>query len=123
MHDSFFSVNKSDSSKPKRMTLKAFRPTANFPGEAREAIEARMKQERYDSFSEYMLALVLFDIYCNRPHLFTGPLMREPAYIREAVIMELLNDFKAGATEQKKPGGWFERRIQELVEQAKLKGK
>ncbi len=113
-------MNKSSEPKPrKKFTLKPWRATANIPGEMREIIEERIAQLRYDGVAEYLLSVVVYDLYCGREHLLTGPLMREPKYIREAVLMELLDDVKSGANEGKKPGGWFEHRIKELVDQAR----
>src|SRR5262245_45344336 len=107
LHNSFLTVNKSEPKLRKKFNLKPWRPSANIPGEMREIIEERVAQLRYEGVAEYILSVIVYDLYCGREHLLTGPLMREPKYIREAVLLELLEDVKNGATEAKKPGGWF----------------
>lgn len=97
------------------MSLKSFRIGASVPGELKEAIEARVKAERYPSISAYVVGLIIFDLYCRRPHLMTGPLMRQPQWVRDEVIEQLLKDFND--PDAKRGGGWFEHRIQELIEQ------
>ena len=102
------------------MPLKPFRVTANLPGEIQDLIERRVREEKYPSLSAYLIGLVLFDLYARKPHLLTGTLMREPQWLRDQVIAELVRDFDdAGA----KPGGWFEHRIEELIEQRHREGK
>lgn len=98
------------------MPLKPFRVTTNLPGEIQELVERRVREERYPSVSAYLVGLVLFDLYARRPHLLTGTLMREPVWLRDQVIAELVRDFDDPDT---KPGGWFEHRIEELIQQQK----
>ena len=102
------------------MPLKPFRVTANLPGEIEELFKRRVRDEKYPSESAYLVGLVLFDLHCRRPHLLTGVLMREPQWIRDKVIEELVRDFDDPAT---RPGGWLEHRIEELVQQQKNKEK
>lgn len=96
------------------MPLKPFRVTANLPGEIQALVERRVRDEKYPSHSAYLVGLVLFDLHCRRPHLLTGTLMREPQWIRDTVIAELVRDFDDPTT---RPGGWLEHRIAELVQQ------
>lgn len=98
------------------MPLKSVRITVNVPGEISELIERRMKEEKYPSISAFFVGLALYDLYARKPHLLTGSLMREPQYIRDAVIAELVRDFDNA---EKKPGSWFEHRIEELIAQRK----
>jgi len=51
--------------------------------------------------------------------LLTGTLMREPQWLRDQVIAELVRDFDDPGS---KPGGWFEHRIEELIEQQRSDG-
>jgi Arc/MetJ-type ribon-helix-helix transcriptional regulator len=98
------------------MPLKSVRITVNVPGEISELIERRMKEEKYPSISAFFVGLALYDLYARKPHLLTGALMREPQYIRDEVIAELVRDFDNA---EKKPGSWFEHRIEELIAQRK----
>lgn len=100
------------------MPLKPFRVTANLPGEIQELVDRRVKEERYPSVSAYLVGLVLFDLYARRPHLLTGSLMREPQWLRDQIIAELVRDFDSA---EAKPGGWFEHRIEELLQQQRTK--
>lgn len=101
------------------MPLKPFRVTANLPGEIEELVSTRVHEEKYPSTSAYIAGLVLFDIYCRRKHLLTGELMREPQWLRDQIISEIVRDFDS---KEKRPGGWFEHRIQELITQRKESG-
>lgn len=94
------------------MALKPTRITANVPAELKDLIERRIKTEKYPSVSAYIVGLILFDLYCRRPHLMTGPLMRQPQFVRDEVIEQLVKDFEEG----NRPGGWFEHRVQELID-------
>jgi hypothetical protein len=75
-------------------------------------IAAKQQQkERYDSFSSYVVGLIIFDVYCKREHQMTGPLMREPDYIRNPVIEQLCAEYDTAPQRH----GWFAKRIEELV--------
>jgi len=100
------------------MPLKPFRVTTNIPGELQELVDRRVREERYPSISAYLVGLVLFDLYARKPHLLTGSLMREPQWLRDQVIAELVRDFD---DPESKPGGWFEHRIEELIAQQREK--
>jgi Arc/MetJ-type ribon-helix-helix transcriptional regulator len=102
------------------MPLKPFRVTTNIPGELQELVDRRVREERYPSISAYLVGLVLFDLYARKPHLLTGSLMREPQWLRDKVIAELVRDFDDPET---KPGGWFEHRLEELIAQKQREGK
>jgi len=102
------------------MPLKPFRVTTNIPGELKELVDQRVREERYPSISAYLVGLVLFDLYARKPHLLTGSLMREPQWLRDKVIAELVRDFDDPGT---KPGGWFEHRIEELIAEQQREGK
>jgi hypothetical protein len=98
------------------MPLKTFRAAANLPGEIQPLVAARVKEERYPSISAYITGLVLFDIYAHRPHWLTASLMREPQWVRDQVIAELVRDF-----DQEKTPGWFEKRVPEIMAELKAK--
>lgn len=101
------------------MPLKPIRVTANLPGEVEAAVIERIREEKYPSVSAYIVGLVLFDLYSRRPHLMTSTLMREPQWLRDQAIAELVEAFHNGG----KGGlGWFEKRIDELIEERKAKG-
>jgi Arc/MetJ-type ribon-helix-helix transcriptional regulator len=101
------------------MPLKPFRVTANLPGEIQELVDRRVKEEKYPSVSAYVVGLVLFDLHVRRRHLLTGELMREPQWLRDQVIAELVRDFDKL---EGKPGSWFEHRIEELLQQRRAAG-
>lgn len=96
------------------MPLKAARVTANLPGEITELVERRVREEKYPSTSAYLVGLVLFDLYAKRPHLLTACLMREPQWVRDQVIAEVVRDFDNPAAHAP---GWFEHRIEELIQE------
>jgi hypothetical protein len=98
------------------MPLKTFRVAANLPGEIEPLVQQRIKEERYPSLSAYIVGLVLFDIYAHRPHWLTASLMREPQWMRDEVIAELVRDFGTG-----KSPGWFEKRVPEIIEEMKAR--
>jgi hypothetical protein len=104
------------------MPLKTFRLTGHLPGEIQELVSRRIKDLRYPTDSAYVNGLVLFDLFCKRDHRLTAPLMREPQWVRDKVIEQLVQDFDKPDIDLKRPGGWFEERIQELVEEEKRKG-
>jgi hypothetical protein len=99
------------------MALKSVRITVNVPGEIADLIKLRVREEKYPSDSAYFVGLALFDLYARRPHLLTGTLMREPQWLRDQVIAELVRDFDKDG---KRPGGWFENRIEELIAEKSL---
>lgn len=94
------------------MPLKPVRITVNLPAEIADLVKRRVREEKYPSDSAYFVGLALFDLYARRPHLLTGELMREPQWLRDQVIAELVRDFDA---EAKRPGGWFEKMIDRLI--------
>jgi hypothetical protein len=57
----------------------------------------------------------MFDLYSRRPHWLTGALMKEPQWVRDQVISELVRDFDSA----QKGDGWFERRITEIIAERK----
>jgi hypothetical protein len=98
------------------MNLKSYKFSATIPGELREVAETKWRKEKYTGWSEYVQALILYDVCSDREHKVTGPLMREPQWSKEAIIMELLAEAQAGH----KLGGWFDRIIEERVAQRLL---
>jgi hypothetical protein len=102
------------------MALKSVRATANIPGELQPLIDRRMRDEKYPSLSAYIVGLILFDLYARRKHLMTAELMRQPQWVRDQIIQELVENFDKPDT---RPGSWFEHRIEELVAQNKLGNK
>lgn len=91
--------------KPKRVSV-------NVPASMEKALEERYKELHYPSLSAYFVGLAVFDLHCKRPHTMTATLMREPDYIRDTIIAEIVKEFESKET---KPGGWFEHRLKELI--------
>ena len=94
------------------MQLKPVRITVNLPAEIADLVKRRVREEKYPSDSAYFVGLALFDLYARRPHLLTGELMREPQWLRDQIIAELVRDFDKP---EKQTGGWFERMIEKLI--------
>lgn len=95
------------------------RKTVNVPHDLWPLIERRIDEEKYHSISDYFIGLAIFDAFCRRKHKLTGELLREPQKVIDKVIEQLVRDFDDPAV--KRPGGWFEARIDELVAQEKTK--
>jgi Arc/MetJ-type ribon-helix-helix transcriptional regulator len=93
------------------MNLKSYKFSVTIPGEMRELADAKWKKEKYTGMSEYVQALILFDLCSDREHTVTGPLMREPQWSRDAIITALLDEAKAG----RKVSGWFDRIVEDRV--------
>jgi len=64
--------------------------TANLPGFLEGVIERRWKAKRYASRSEYVIGLLLWDIYCRKPHAFTGSLMKQASWVMETFVRSLV---------------------------------
>jgi hypothetical protein len=105
------------------MPLKTFRLTGHLPGEIQELVTRRIKDLRYPTDSAYVNGLVLFDLFCKRDHRLTAPLMREPQWVRDKVIEQLVQDFDRPDADHKRPGGWFEERIKEVVDEEKRRAR
>jgi hypothetical protein len=94
------------------------------PAELDRLIKKRIEEEHYRSLSDYIIGLIIYDIYCRREHKITSRLMAEPSWVRDKAIEQIIEDFEDERKEGKKrPGGWLDRRIHELVEGAHRDGK
>src|SRR5690348_5556494 len=95
--------------------------TYRIPPELEPIVEARMEKEGYRSMSDYVLALVLYDCWCERAHHVTAPLFDKPQKARDKEVARIIQEFIT----QKKAGraagdGYFEKRIRELAEEKRL---
>lgn len=102
------------------MSLDPYRVTVNFPAELKEELQARWQQLGYPSMSAWVTGLAIFDLYCDREHKVTLPLMKEPAYIRDKILVELKERLKDPNLER--PGGWFDRLLKKLIEEERQRG-
>lgn len=101
-----------------------------MPGELKPMFKTRSKEERL-SDSAYARSCIFFDILCRRPHKVTGPLMREPQWIQDAVVAEIVKDYDKPGTpllrslraiqdgKEHEDTTWLGARLKELVEDAK----
>lgn len=103
----------------KEPLLKRERMTANVPGALAALLPERIKHLGYHSKSDYIVGLIIFDIYCKQDHVLTAPLLKEPQWVVDAAISEIVKEFHL---KDSKPRGWFAHRLQELVDEAKKKG-
>ncbi len=101
---------------------KPVRISITLPAALIPLMRKRQKEERYHSLSDYIAGLGTFCAYCRREHKLTGPLFREPQWVIDKVMDQLVKDFDTLPPEER-PGGWFEERIEELVTKAKGEGK
>ena len=96
--------------------FKPHKQSVSIPANLWEVLDQRWIEEKYPSFTAYLLGLAVFDLYCRRPHKLTAELMRQPEYIRSIAIRDIIDAYKR---KEDPKGGWFEIRIKELVDQAK----
>lgn len=101
------------------MPLKSIRRTANLPGELEEDFEKRWLELGYQSFSAYLVGLALYDLWSKRAHKLTVPLMNKPAVIRDKIIAEIKEIYNSTDESKTRPGGWFERELKRLLDEAK----
>lgn len=90
--------------------------TYRLPPELESIVEARMEAEGYRSMSDYILALALYDCWCERPHRVTAPLFAKPQKARDKMIGQIIEEFHT----KKKTGraaedGYFEKRMKEMA--------
>lgn len=64
--------------------------TANLPGFLKPVIERQWKAEHYAGKSEYAVGLILWDIYSRQPHATTGTLMRQPSWMVDSFVRDLM---------------------------------
>ncbi len=108
--------------------LKTFKLCGHLPLEMRPLINTRKKEEGFDSDSEYIRSLVFYDLLVRKRHSCTAPLMREPQWIQDAVIMEIVREFDnadsimaatlkklATGQEHNTDKSWLEQRLNELI--------
>lgn len=99
---------------------KTVRLVGYIPGEVQSLVKRRIKEEKYTSESAYVNGLVIFDLMCRRKHKVTAELMRQPQWVRDEVIAQLVRDYDKPDADR--PGGWFDRQIEERVAEALKKG-
>lgn len=71
--------------------------TVNVPKYLEEVVERQWQAERYLNRSDYVIGLILWDIYSRQPHKFTGTLLREPTYILLSFVRKLLAELREPA--------------------------
>jgi hypothetical protein len=96
--------------------------TVSVPDELGSLIKRRVAEEGYHSRSAYIAGLIIWDCYFRHEHKLTGELMREPQWVRDEVLAELVADFEK-LPEDKRHGGWIEKRIIALLKKKRNQGK
>lgn len=78
--------------RPRSKVHRSPRITVNLPGHLNNVMQRRWKAAHYTGQSEYVLGLMLWDIYSRQPHEHTGPLMREPRWMVSGFVYVLLKE-------------------------------
>jgi hypothetical protein len=86
----------------------------NTPTALDEAIEERVDELPYESFSEYVNWLIIYDLSTRKPHHITGEMARLSRAEIDKIHDEVARAFAAGET---LGGSWFEARLRDAVEQ------
>jgi len=86
----------------------------NTPTALGDAIDERLKELPYESFSDYVNWLIIYDLSTRKPHHVTGEMSllsrAEVDKIHDAVAKAFRDGESLG-------GSWFEARLREAVEQ------
>jgi len=94
--------------------LKADRITISVPGLLCGLLKKRVKELGYKSVSGYIVGLILFDLWARKPHRLTQQIVNDDdQHTKDAVFREIVETFE----EPGKTSGFFERRIQEIVDE------
>lgn len=100
------------------MALKPSQKTIRIPEELLPLIEARMEKEGYRSLSDYVLALSLYDCWCEREHKVTAPIFAKPQRARDKVLAQVIEEFHTKKkTGRANDASWFDKRVRELAEE------
>ena len=92
------------------MALSRTKRSVTTPAEADEIIQKRLAQLGM-TFQQYVDSLISYDLWAEKPHLFTGDACRGKRPEQERLWSEVISDF--GKSE--KTGSYFEHRVAELV--------
>ncbi len=99
---------------------KSQRRNVTVPGAIDSLIDRRAKALGYRSVSGYILGLVLYDLWCRKPHLLTKQIVDEDQReMREAVFAEIAASFDG----PEKASSYFEHRLEEMAEEISRRGK
>lgn len=99
-------------------TLKPKPKTFRLPPELEPLVEERMETEGYRSLSDYILALTLYDCWCERPHAVTAPLFAKPQKVRDQMVSQIVEEFKTKRkTGRASQDSFFERRVRQIAEE------
>lgn len=96
--------------------LKPVKFSGTGPAELKELVKKRIEEEHYKGESAYVMGLILYDLFCRRPHRITSRLMAEPSWVRDKAIEQIIEDFKADRREGRaREDSWLDRRLKELI--------
>jgi len=86
----------------------------NTPTALDESIEERVEELPYESFSEYVNWLIIYDLSTRKPHHVTGEMAKLSRAEVDKIHDEVARAFKAKET---LGGSWFEARLRAAVEE------
>lgn len=94
--------------------LKSLRKHVTLPFRIAKLVERRAKILGYSSVSGYILGLILYDLWCKKPHALTLRIVEEKdARMREAVYAEIAANFDL----PERPSSYFEHRLKQLAQE------
>jgi hypothetical protein len=96
---------------PVRSSVEKFR----LPTALDSAVKLRLGEIPYSSLSEYVVALIRYDLLTRKPHTTTASLARLSRADQDRVDDEIAQMFGNG---ENLGGGWFEERLKEAVQAA-----
>lgn len=84
-----------------------------LPTALEDSLTARVKEAGYASVSEYVLALVRYDLATRKPHTVTAGIAELPRHEQDKIDDQIARAYAEG---ESIGGSWFEHRLQEAVE-------
>ena len=95
------------------IALNSLRKHVTLPFRIAKLVERRAKNLGYRSVSGYLLGLILYDLWCRKPHALTRKIVNDPRQaMKDAVFSEIADNFD----QPEKPTSYFEHRLAELAE-------
>lgn len=82
-----------------------------------DPVKQRVEETPYETFSEYVLGVIRYDLLTRKPHAVTADIAKLPRAEQDKIDDEIATMFKAGET---LGGSWFEARMKEAVTAAGL---
>ena len=89
--------------------------TVEVPLDLGNAIAKRVPETGYPSVRSYFIGLILYDLWCRRPHSLTLKVTQEPPAVRDGTIAQIGADYLAGKT-GRLDASYFERYLKEIID-------